>query len=139
VQRSRGLVEVPKAEKSSIVEEKTGGRRSRSSGTGTSEGLSRENKDLREVAKSGFILDHWIQRTHGRDPHSSGKSRREYPRGGLTKSKLMKSITTVDRQRNVDRRSGPEEFTDSEIGKGRRKELTKVPKRGVAKGVGPQT
>jgi hypothetical protein len=40
VQRSRGLSEVPKMEKSSIVEEETGGRISRSSGAGASEGLS---------------------------------------------------------------------------------------------------
>jgi hypothetical protein len=38
-QRSRGLVEVQKMEKSPIVKEETGGRRSRGSGEGTSEGL----------------------------------------------------------------------------------------------------
>jgi hypothetical protein len=39
-------------------------------------------------------------------------------------------------RRNVDHRSGPEEFVDLEIGE-RRKDLTKVPKCRVMKGVGP--
>jgi hypothetical protein len=90
VQRSRGLAEVPKLKKSSIVEEKTGGRQSRNSGIGNSKGSTRANKDLREVVKSGLILDHWIHRTRGREPRSLGKSRREYSRGHA-KSELVKN------------------------------------------------
>jgi hypothetical protein len=56
VQSSRGLAEVSKKEKSSIVGEEIGGRSSRSLGVETSEGLLEENKGLREVAKSNFIL-----------------------------------------------------------------------------------
>jgi hypothetical protein len=37
----------------------------------------------------------------------------------------------------VDHISSPEEFVDSKIMKGRRKELAKVLKHGFAKGVGP--
>jgi hypothetical protein len=48
----RGLSKVPKIQKSSIVEEKTGDRISRSSGEGASKGLSREKKDLREVRRA---------------------------------------------------------------------------------------
>jgi hypothetical protein len=90
VQKSRILVKVPKIVKSSIVEKATGGRISRSSRTGASKGFSEGNKYIREVTKRDFILDHWIKMTRGRDPRSSGKYRREYPRGGLMKSQLTK-------------------------------------------------
>jgi hypothetical protein len=53
-QRSRGLVEVQKMEKSPIVKEETGGRRSRGSGEGTSEGLREQTrifaKSRREIS-----------------------------------------------------------------------------------------
>jgi hypothetical protein len=46
-------------------------------GEGTSEGLPREKKGLREVAKRNFILNRWIQRACGRYPCSSEKIRGE--------------------------------------------------------------
>jgi hypothetical protein len=60
MQKIQGLVEVPKIVKSSIIEEETGGRRSRGSGARTLRGLLRANKYLHEVTKSDFNLDHWI-------------------------------------------------------------------------------
>jgi hypothetical protein len=44
VQTSRGLVEVSKMEKSLTIKEETGGRRSKGSREGTSEGLPRETE-----------------------------------------------------------------------------------------------
>jgi hypothetical protein len=54
VQRIRGLVEVLKMEKSSIIKEETCGRRSRGSGGGTLEGFLEANEGLREVVGSDF-------------------------------------------------------------------------------------
>jgi hypothetical protein len=74
VQRSRGLAKVPKTVKSSIIEEETGGRRSR----GWEQELgrfSRENKDLREVAKRDFNPDRWIWKgTCQRSTHFGGRT-----------------------------------------------------------------
>jgi hypothetical protein len=44
-------------------------------------------------------------------------SRSEHPRQEFVKSDFTKVITTVDRERNMDCRFGPEEFVDLEIGK----------------------
>jgi hypothetical protein len=69
-------------EKSSIVEEETGGRRSRGSGVGTSEGFPEENKGLHEVTKSDFIPDRWIwKETWQRSTHFRGGTlRRKFKR-----------------------------------------------------------
>jgi hypothetical protein len=90
VQRSQELGEVLKTPKSP-VEEETCGIRSRSSGVGTSEGLSEENKRSSRSREEIF---------HSRplDPEDTwqeihvvwAKYKREYPRGGLTKSELAK-------------------------------------------------
>jgi hypothetical protein len=52
------------------------------------------------------------------------------------KSELVNLITTVDREENVDRRSGPREFVDSEI-REKEKALMKVLKYGIVKRAGP--
>jgi hypothetical protein len=44
VKRGRGLAEVSKTEKSPIIEEETSGRRLRSYGEGTSEGLQKKTR-----------------------------------------------------------------------------------------------
>jgi hypothetical protein len=54
VQRILGLDEVPRMEKSSIVNVETGGRRSRGSGEGTLKGLSEANEGLHKVVGSDF-------------------------------------------------------------------------------------
>jgi hypothetical protein len=116
VQRNLGLVEVPKTEKSPIVEEKTGGRRSRISREGASKGFLEAKKDLREVAKGDFKskpLD--LEGCLARDQHiihsrsEKVESREERTREVQTHD----SITVVDRKKNEDHRSSPKSFIDS--------------------------
>jgi hypothetical protein len=120
VQRIRGLAEVLKMEKSSIVKEETGGRRSRGSGEGTSEGLREQTrifvKSRRAISNPGRWIwkDVW-QRISASLIHDRKKQSREET--GLAKSELaIRSQSLIARRtRTVD--LVPKSFVDSEIGK----------------------
>jgi hypothetical protein len=122
VQRSRGLSEVPKMEKSSIVKEETGGRRSRGSGEGTSKVCREANKDLREVMKSDFKSrtigsgrKHMWQRINTSLIHDQKKQSREET--GLAKSELTIRSQPLIARKNEDRRSGPNHSSIQKSGK----------------------
>jgi hypothetical protein len=92
VKRSRGLSEVPKTVKSSIVEEETGGRRSRGSGARTSEGFREKIKIFVKSRRVISIQTIGSRRVCGRDPCTSEEepfgenSRREYPKSWESRS-----------------------------------------------------
>jgi hypothetical protein len=110
VEGSRGLAEVPKKDKSSIVNERTGGRRSRSLGAGALEGLLEANKDLHEVVKSDFKsrpLD--LEGNVAKDQHIVDSQSEEVD-SGEEKTREVRTcevIIVIDCQRNKDCRSGP--------------------------------
>jgi hypothetical protein len=129
VQRSRGFSEVLKTEKSSIVEEKTGGRISRSSRVGASVGLLGGNKSLREVAKNELNPSRWIWKGTWQGINASliRNWEKKESRGDKTREvQNRNSIAAVDRKGGMDRRSGLRVFADSKIGE-RRNQFTKVP------------
>jgi hypothetical protein len=107
VQRSRGLAEVPKMEKSPIVKEETGGRRSRGSGEGTSEGLWEKTRIFVKSRRAISNPGHWIwkdtwQRISASLIHNQKKQSREET--GLAKSELtIRSQSLIARRtRTVD-------------------------------------
>jgi hypothetical protein len=107
-------------EKSSIVEEKTGGRISRSSGAGTLEGLSEANKDLHEVTKRRFQSRPLDLEGHVARDQCITNSRLEKAesRGERTHEVRTRDlIIVVDHEKNEDHRYGPKAFVDSKSGK----------------------
>jgi hypothetical protein len=134
VQGSQGLVKVPKKEKSSIVEENIGGRRSRSLGARDSKGFPEENKDLHEVVKRDFKSKPLDLEGHMEKDQQIVDSQSKEVESGEENTREVRThevITTVDRQRNEDHRSGNRER--------RRRKLTKFLNCGVVKGVDPRS
>jgi hypothetical protein len=115
---SRGIFEFLKMEKSPILKEETGGRRSRSLGEKYLKGLQGENKgssrsregrlQSRPLDMEGNMAkDQCITDSQSKEAESREDKTREVQTRDL--------ITVIDYEKNEDRISGPEAFTDSEI------------------------
>jgi hypothetical protein len=83
VQRSRGLAEVPKIEKSSIVEEETGGRRSRGSGVELRRFAERKQRIFAKSRRAISIQTIGSGGTWQRSTHFRGGTLREKSRGEI--------------------------------------------------------